>query len=329
VVTTNVDENDAGATVAAPGGTGLSLREAINISNTTGGQQAITFANGIVVAQTSTLTISDGVTITGGVVNAAGVTNGKDCLVVGAGPTTVDGLELTGCRGRPIYVTGGNDVHISGCKVQQSSGPLWVADTTGTGTIIGPGNAISGSSGHCLAIYNDAAEVLDNRISDCQSVGIFLSGTAANTRIIGNLILRGNFGISMGSGATGTVMWHNTVAQSAASGINIGQASPNDLRGNILAQNTIYGVVAADARFSQNDYNLYFGNGSGGCNPCAIGANSLQLDPKFVNSAMDDFRLQAGSPAIDKGLPLGLDRNGAAAGDYNGAAPDLGYWESP
>jgi hypothetical protein len=46
-----------------------------------------------------------------------------------------------------------------------------------------------------------------------------------------------------------------------------------------------------------------------------------------VNAAGDDFTLQSGSPAIDAGIPVGSDRNGAGAGDYNGTAPDLGYWE--
>ncbi len=329
IVTTNADEANAGATVAAPGGTGLSLREAITIANATAGAQTITFQNGIVVAQTSALpTIADALTISGGVVNGAGIPNNQDCLLIAAGPTTLDGLELYACRGRPIYVTGGNDVHISNCNVHDNSGPVQTADTAGTGTIIGPGNTIAGSTGHCTAIYNDNALVLDNRIQDCGGVVVFLSGTAANTRVIGNLLLRGTFGISMGSGATGTVMWHNTIAQNSASGVNVGQASPNDLRNNIFALNSIYGVAASDARFTQNDHNLYFGNGSGTCNPCMLGTGSLQSDPLFVNAAGDDFTLQAASPAINAGTPLGVDRNGAAAGDFNGAAPDMGYWES-
>jgi hypothetical protein len=58
VVTTGVDENDAGATVAAPGGAGLSLREAINLANGTAGHQVITFASGITVALASALPVN-------------------------------------------------------------------------------------------------------------------------------------------------------------------------------------------------------------------------------------------------------------------------------
>ena len=46
VVTTNIDEFDTGASVGDPGGTGLSLREAIILSNESAGENTITFASG-------------------------------------------------------------------------------------------------------------------------------------------------------------------------------------------------------------------------------------------------------------------------------------------
>jgi hypothetical protein len=329
VVTTNVDESDAAASVAMPGGTGLSLREAIGIANATAGLQTITFQAGIVVALKSALpTITQSTTILGGVVNAAAVGN-ADCLVFGAGPSTVDGLEMTGCGGRPISVTGGNDVHISNCKVTQGGQPVEIGTGAGTGTIIGPGNLIIGSSGHCVALYNAGTLVLDNRIADCGTDGVFVSARSVNARLIGNRILRAGTGIGMGAGATGTVMWFNTIAQSGAHGLNVGQSTTNDLRNNIFAFNGAYGVSGNDTKFSQQDYNSFFGNTSGTCVGCTPGIHSVLLDPKFVNVAGDDYTLQAGSPAINTGTPVGSDRNGAGSGDFNGAAPDLGYWESP
>ncbi|MBW2308322.1 MAG: hypothetical protein JRG73_15455 [Deltaproteobacteria bacterium] len=49
-------------------------------------------------------------------------------------------------------------------------------------------------------------------------------------------------------------------------------------------------------------YNVKFDTGS-----CPFGANDLCTDPLFVDSSLDSFdgHLQAGSPAIDSGLPMG------------------------
>jgi hypothetical protein len=272
-------------------------------------------------------TITQSTTILGGVVNAAGVGN-ANCLVIGAGPSTIDGLQMTGCGGRPIIVTGGNDVHITNCKVSQGGQPVEVGTGAGTGTVIGPGNLINGFSGHCVALYKDGSSVLDNRIVDRGAEGVFVSSSASNAMLIGNLILRATNGVVMGAGTTGTVMWFNTIVQSGSHGINVGQSSGNDLRNNILAFNGAYGVSGNNTKFTQQDYNAFFGNVSGSCT-CTAGAHSVLLDPKFVNVAGDDYTLQAGSPAINAGTPVGSDRNGSAAGDFNGAAPDLGYWEAP
>jgi hypothetical protein len=330
VVTTGVDENDTGATAAAPGGTGLSLREAITLANATAGVQVITFEAGVVVALTNTLpTITDGATIRGGSVDGSGAPNNKECLFVNAGPTTIDGLEISGCRGRPIYVTGGDDVHVENCYFHESGAALEVAASAGAGTIIGPGNTVTGSPSHCVSIYNNGALVVDNRITDCAGNAVFLSGTVAGVDLVGNLMLRTNFGVGMGSGTSGANIWFNTIAQSANSAINVGQAANNDVRDNVLAYNGQFGVVGADVKFTQLDYNLYFANGSGACNPCSVGTHSLLVDPLFVSTATDDYTLKPESPAIDAGTSLGVDRNGAAAGDFNGSLPDLGYRESP
>jgi len=312
-----------------PGGTGLSLREAITIANATAGVQTITFQSGIVVLPSNTLpTITDGVNVIGGVLNAGAVPASKNCLTIAAGPTTIDGLEIFGCPNKPISV-GGNDVHIRSCNVHQNGAMLEVASTATTGTIIGPGNVISGSGSHCVSIYDSNALIIDNRISDCGADGVLVSGGSVGTQLVGNLILRANVGIAMAPGATGTVMWHNTIVRNLLIGINIAQSSSNDLRNNILALNGSDGVSGTDSKFTQQDYNSFFGNGGSACNGCSPGPHSVQLDPKFTNSVGDDYTLQSGSPAIDAGTPLGVDRNGAGAGLFDGAAPDIGFREHP
>jgi hypothetical protein len=166
-------------------------------------------------------------------------------------------------------------------------------------------------------------------ISDSGNNAIFLSGTANDTLILGNLLLRCATAIGMASGTTNLRIWHNTIVYNSISGVVLGQAAGVDVRNNIIAFNTLYGLVGADVKFAQQDYNLMFGNGSGNCNPCTVGANSVLTDPLFVNVAAEDFALGATSPAINAGTDLGVDRNGAGAGNFNGTAPDIGYLERP
>ncbi len=55
--------------------------------------------------------------------------------------------------------------------------------------------------------------------------------------------------------------------------------------------------------------------------PSANGSNNLaNLDPLFVDTGHEDFHLQTNSPCIDAGIDVGL--------PYNGAAPDLGCFET-
>ena len=170
---------------------------------------------------------------------------------------------------------------------------------------------------------------LPDQLADCANDGIFVSGKSAGSRMIGNLVVRADTGVGMGVGASGSVMWFNTIVQSVASGFNIGQSSANDLRNNISAFNGAYGIVASDAKFTQQDDNGLFNNASGSCTVCTPGTHSVLLDPKFVSMATGDYTLQPGSPMINVGIAVGVDRNGAKAGDFDGSAPDLGFWESP
>jgi hypothetical protein len=330
IVTTNADENDAGATVAAPGGTGLSLREAITIANASAGSQTITFQSGIVVALASALPIiTDTVQILGGEVNCAAVGANANCLNLAASSSVIDGLRSYDSGGRPIYVTGGTNSQITNCSFDNNRQPLEISANAGLGNVIGPNNLIENAQGHAVAVYSDGASVIDNVISDSANNAIFLSGTANDTLIRGNLLLRAGTAIGMASGTTNVRIWHNTIVYNSVTGVVVGQANGIDLRNNIIAFNTQYAVNAADVKFTQQDYNLMFGNTSGDCVACTPGPNSVLTDPQFVNAAADDFALGATSPALNAGTDLGVDRNGASAGNFNGAAPDLGYLEGP
>jgi hypothetical protein len=99
-VTTLTDENDAGATVNLPGGTGLSLREAIALANAGGGADVITFAaalsGGLIRLTGGVLAITDAAGIIGDLdrdgrpdITITGDKNGDDALIAGTNITDV------------------------------------------------------------------------------------------------------------------------------------------------------------------------------------------------------------------------------------------------
>ena len=98
---------------------------------------------------------------------------------------------------------------------------------------------------------------------------------------------------------------------------------------NNLFTNNVIGVQALQIELASIDYNGYFGNGAM-CSPCSPGPNLVAEDPVYRDVARGDFSLTPGSRVIDRGVEVGWDLNGPdLAGDWNGAAPDLGAFESP
>jgi parallel beta-helix repeat protein len=95
---------------------------------------------------------------------------------------------------------------------------------------------------------------------------------------------------------------NNTIYQSAGTCIDLGGSSSGVVRNNICYQN------GSDAV-------------KGGSSGNAMSNNLLGTNPMFVNAAGGDFHLQAGSPAIDAGMPM-------PNMPYKGAAPDIGAMES-
>ncbi|MBA3818759.1 MAG: hypothetical protein H0X17_07695 [Deltaproteobacteria bacterium] len=90
---------------------------------------------------------------------------------------------------------------------------------------------------------------------------------------------------------------------------------------NILRGTDDNVVSGTRCRFSQN---ILFPQTT------ALVGNNPVVDPKFVNAAAGDFRLQAGSPAIDAALPttgLNPDHDFEGTARPQGASPDIGAFE--
>jgi hypothetical protein len=57
------------------------------------------------------------------------------------------------------------------------------------------------------------------------------------------------------------------------------------------------------------------------------GLRSMQADPLFVNASVNDFHLQLGSPAVNAGTELGVDRDLDGTPRPQGAGYDIGAFE--
>lgn len=312
-------------TTEADSGAG-SLRAAIDTVNALGVPQAITFAGPyqIVLASALPALQTDGAVIVGlpGVVLDCTAVN-RSCLSV-SGAGRILGLELSGSSNGAIQLDGAG-YQVAGCRIVNGSdkGASVGILASGTGTI-GPGNDISGAH-YGIEVSSTGIAIDGNRIH-ANAIGVGASGG------VGGLAIQRNFvysnatnGVAV-SNCSGT-FWLNTVDGNGLHGLAAGTQTALDVRDNLFTNNAGNGVSGA-ASLSPFDYNGFFGNTLPAAD-APLGAHDVTADPRFVDRIGGDFRLLPGSPAIDAGADVGVDVNGPAPGNYDGAAPDLGAAETP
>jgi PKD repeat protein len=336
-VTTDAEELDSGATPTDPKGAGLSVREALSFANATTGPQTVLLPAGIDVKITNPLIFNDttGGTImvgTGAVIDGSAMGGGgRDCVTIDANSNQIVGLVITGCGGWPIDIkAGASDNRIERCHIYDNAWPVYMAGANNT---FGPDNEIAGSQHE--GIYLAAPGVIErNWIHDSSLAGIHMTRDSDGSLISQNTILKNGHGIELARFADTVRLWHNTIVTNRLAGVMVpSQVRETDCRNNLLAGNAGFGVEAADAAFGVGllDYNDYYDNG-GACSACSTGAHSLATDPLFVDATAGDLRLKQGSPLIDAGYTgadLIIDVNGDSPGNFNGAQPDIGAFESP
>jgi parallel beta-helix repeat protein len=207
------------------------------------------------------------------------------------------------------------------CNFTESSHNVFILGSSNT---FGPENVVSGNVQNGVESLG-ANTIVGNRIFGCDRSGIWLSATDGSV-VRGNLIY-GNAMNGILADVNGS-LWHNTIYGNTLSGIAL-NSTGNDVQGNLLTNNSGYGIDADDSAFTTLNYNDYYSNGSGTCSACTPGPQSLNENPMYIDVGASDWRLQYGSPAIDSGPNLGIDVNGAGPDSYNGDAPDMGAFEAP
>ncbi len=333
-VTTELDEEDDAATPASPGGTGLSLREAIVYANDQAGKQSIYVPAGYVIDisdQFPESTDASGMDIVGdgAAIVGVGMNPNEDCLKLGSSNIRIYGLDISGCGGYAVQFTTGTNNRVARCRIHDNANSVFI---NGSGSFFGPDNVVYGTAD--VGVFVSGASTVEfNRIYGNASDGIFVGNAGSGAILVGNTSFQnGGGGVFVAGLASNVVLVHNTLHDNAENGVFVGaNGSGLDFRNNILSQNGLYGIFAMESYFLYHDYNDYYLNPSGTCSGCTVSeSNSLSDEPLYVDAVGFDFRLRGDSTLIDQAVVIpGVDLNRAEPGDHNGGAPDIGAWEAP
>lgn len=281
------------------------------------------------------LLISDGQ----GVVVDKLVINGCDHGGLVARDTT--GLQVTGteigrtnlCEGLCVHealtLSNVQDFVVSGCWVHDGTKEgIDAKDGSRSGKIFG--NVVQRMA--AVAIYLNHAtgvEVHDNDVSHNEQVGIQLTTgdgatgvpQANQNSIYRNVVWENGWdGIHFWKQSPGEMrenrIYNNTFYRNGHQAILIGEDDQtvhgNIIRNNIFVDHPLGGITGSAATANTISNNLFQQSGE------PIGADAVIGDPLFLDADSGDFHLSAGSPAIDRGYPMGLPTVGA---------PDIGAFE--
>src|SRR5262249_43120866 len=120
-------------------------------------------------------------------------------------------------------------------------------------------------------------------------------------------------GITLGYSGNSSKVYNNTIVGNNGACILIMKSTWDDESGLSVVKNNIC--------YQNGQNTIIDGSGTG---TVELNNNLIGIDPKFVNSAADDFHLQSDSPAIGGGT------SNIAPGitiPFNGSAPDIGAFE--
>jgi parallel beta-helix repeat protein len=143
-------------------------------------------------------------------------------------------------------------------------------------------------------------------------------------------------------GGSGRAVIENNTVYGSEWGVYLYNSPQSVVKNNILVPfgNQATGIVLANGTpaAANIDNNLVFGGSAGSINDslktwaqwqsAGFDAHGVNADPKFVNAAAHNFRLQSGSPAIDRGSTVAVTDDYAGVLRPQGSAFDIGAYES-
>ncbi len=326
VVTTLADEDDPLATPSRPGGTGLSLREAIRYANRFDGGVVIRFDGGmrlkagvlpaLMNARASIVGHGTSVDFRG----AAG-----DCLELDQGASAF-GLELFGCAGTVVVLGAG--AQLAEARLHPGTAGGAGPKLVGPGAVLGPRNEVFGFDGMGVSVRGTPSRIVGNAIHHNKrgiDIGPVLDGVVVEQN---DIYANDSFGVMVGR--SGNVVRFNTFHANGGAGVNGGPLTQNtEVRNNLFTAHGGTAVDLPEGDLGVREPNGFFGNAADFLPGVDGGSSNVLADPRYVNPDAGDFRLMPKSPAVNAGIDVGIDVNGASPGRYDFGSPDLGAHESP
>lgn len=245
---------------------------------------------------------------------------GRDCILFdGAMTISIAGAQLPASTDEDgVVVDGQEQVTLVGASAPGTAG---LEVSAGSGDLRGLTVSLFAVGVRLGGAHNRVRRLVSSGNTEH---GIQIAAAAADTEVVQTVLYdNGTDGIQAPAGSDLRI-FHATVIANGGPGINATGTLGLVLENSILAENGGAGL-ALDLVATTIDYDDFYGDT---CDVCAIGSHSITSNPRITNAGSGDFRLKAGSPAVDRGVDTGIDVNGAAAGLYDGTAPDLGAIES-
>ena len=118
-------------------------------------------------------------------------------------------------------------------------------------------------------------------------------------------------------------IYNNTFVSNAGDATFLTDSAVADIRNNIFVSNDHFGIEAHLGTIVQADYNNLWANGDNYVHADLIGPHDLSVDPLFVDTEEENYRLEVGSRCIDAGDPR------IQFNDRDGSRNDMGALGGP